>query len=289
MEHESFEDAATAAADERALRQRQGRPRGASRRRRRLHGRDGRDDRAGRLADDRLPHARRTSRSTRGTYFPPEPRHGHARASGSCSPRSPRPGASAATTSATGAAARRRARRDGARRAVARAARPRRSSPTRSGRIAATFEPAPRRLRARAEVPAPPRRSSCSCGAGGDEALAHGAATLDGMAAGRHLRPRRRRLPPLLRRRPLARAALREDALRQRAARLDVPARVGGHRRRRATARSSRRRSTTCCASCASGRRASRRPRTPTPTASRGSPTRGRAAEAAAPGSTARC
>ena len=35
---------------------------------------------------------------------------------------------------------------------------------------------------------------------------------------GRHLRPPRRRLRPLLHRRPLARAALREDALRQRAA-----------------------------------------------------------------------
>ena len=44
----------------------------------------------------------------------------------------------------------------------------------------------------------------------------------------RDVRPRRRRLPPLLRRRPLARAALREDALRQRAARSRVPARVGG-------------------------------------------------------------
>ena len=46
MERESFEDAATAAADERALRQRQGRPRGAAGRRRRLHGRGRRADRA---------------------------------------------------------------------------------------------------------------------------------------------------------------------------------------------------------------------------------------------------
>ena len=43
--------------------------------------------------------------------------------------------------------------------------------------------------------------------------------TLDEMARRRHVRPARRRLPPLLGRRPLARAALREDALRQRAAR----------------------------------------------------------------------
>ncbi len=47
----------------------------------------------------------------------------------------------------------------------------------------------------------------------------------------RHVRPARRRLPPLLGRRPLARAALREDALRQRAARPGVPARLARHRR----------------------------------------------------------
>ena len=64
MEHESFEDEETARADERALRQRQGRPRGAARPRRALHGRGRRADRAGRLADDRLPHARTASRSS---------------------------------------------------------------------------------------------------------------------------------------------------------------------------------------------------------------------------------
>ena len=41
-----------------------------------------------------------------------------------------------------------------------------------------------------------------------------------------HVRPGRRRLPPLLGRRALARPALREDALRQRAPRPRVPARV---------------------------------------------------------------
>ena len=59
MERESFEDAATAADDERALRQRQGRPRGAARRRRRLHGRRRRAHRPGRLAAHRVPHAGR--------------------------------------------------------------------------------------------------------------------------------------------------------------------------------------------------------------------------------------
>ena len=54
MAHESFEDDATARHHERALRQRQGRPRGAPRRRRGLHGGHAGDDRPGRLADDRL-------------------------------------------------------------------------------------------------------------------------------------------------------------------------------------------------------------------------------------------
>ena len=68
-----------------------------------------------------------------------------------------------------------------------------------------------------------------------DDARRHG--------GGRDVRPRRRRLPPLLGRRPLARAAFREDALRQRAPRRRVPAclgRDGGgalSRRRRGDAR----------------------------------------------------
>ena len=64
MAHESFEDDATAAADERALRLREGRPRGAPGRRRGLHGGDAGDDRARRLADDRVRDAGRPSRST---------------------------------------------------------------------------------------------------------------------------------------------------------------------------------------------------------------------------------
>ena len=44
-----------------------------------------------------------------------------------------------------------------------------------------------------------------------------------------HLRPRRRRLRPVLDRRRMARAALREDALRQRAAGAAVHARLAGH------------------------------------------------------------
>ena len=58
MERESFEDAADRGLHERALRQRQGRPRGAPRRRRPLHGGGAGDQRPGRLADDRLPRPR---------------------------------------------------------------------------------------------------------------------------------------------------------------------------------------------------------------------------------------
>ena len=50
--------------------------------------------------------------------------------------------------------------------------------------------------------------------------------------AWRHLRPARRRVPPVRDRRAMARAALREDALRQRTARAPLPARLADHRRR---------------------------------------------------------
>ena len=64
----------------------------------------------------------------------------------------------------------------------------------------------------------------------------------------RHLRSPRRRLPPLLGRRALAGAALREDALRQRAAGAGLPRGVPGHGRRRLCRAWPARRSTTCCA-----------------------------------------
>ena len=73
-----------------------------------------------------------------------------------------------------------------------------------------------------------PRRWSCCCGAG--RPSWRRAQTLDGDGRRRDVRPRRRRLPPLLGGRALARAALREDALRQRAARARVPARLARDR-----------------------------------------------------------
>ena len=67
---------------------------------------------------------------------------------------------------------------------------------------------------------------------GSEEALAMALRTLAAHGRRRHPRPARRRLPPLRRRRDLARAALRADALRQRAARPRVPRRLAGDRRR---------------------------------------------------------
>ena len=75
MEHESFEDEETARADERALREREGRPRGAARPRRRLHGRRRRaDGQGGWPMTVFLTPAGEPFLG--GTYFPPDPRHG---------------------------------------------------------------------------------------------------------------------------------------------------------------------------------------------------------------------
>ena len=57
MAHESFEDEATARGDERAVRQHQGRPRGAARHRPDLHERAASPRRAGRLAADHVSDA----------------------------------------------------------------------------------------------------------------------------------------------------------------------------------------------------------------------------------------
>ena len=59
MERESFENPDIAGADEPPLRQHQGRSRGAAGRRSHLHAGRAVDDRPRRLADDRVPHARR--------------------------------------------------------------------------------------------------------------------------------------------------------------------------------------------------------------------------------------
>ena len=221
-------------ADERALRQRQGRPRGAARRRRALHGRDRLDDRAGRLADDRLPHAggravlRRhvlpAGAAARAAVVRPAPARGRRGL-----------GDAAGRHRHAGATARRGGEPLGPDRAVRRAAH---GGAARRGRARdrAHLRARLRRLRPGAEVPArldarvpPPPRLAGGDGDGDEDARRDGRR--------RDVRPRRRRLPPLLGRRAVARAALREDALRQRAARRRptcTPAVVTGEPRYRA-------------------------------------------------------
>ena len=182
-------------ADERALRQRQGRPRGAARPRRGLHGRRRRADRAGRLADDGVPDARRRAVLRRHVL----PARAAARAAGlpaGAARRSRTPGASGATTSATQAGAlvealgaRRASREPSAEPLVA-------DAPGRGRRGAAPrLRPRVRRLRRRAEVPA---RLGARVPAAPRRAATLATRTLDAMAARRHVRPARRRLPPLL-------------------------------------------------------------------------------------------
>ena len=285
MEHESFEDDGDRRADERALRQHQGRPRRAPRPRPDLHERRAGDDRPRRLAADGLPDAGR-----------------HAVLRRHLLPADDAPRACRRFQRAAGA--------------VADACR------TESGRRRSSGEQIRRdRLRSdrRRQRPAR-RRSTSSCSSARDSALAaqfdraHGgfggapkfphpmdarvsapllhartrrrrraatmvAATLDKMAARRDLRSARRRLPPLRGRRALAGPALREDALRQRAARAArTSKRCQATGRRRATARDRRaRRSTTSLREMtrAGGRLLLAR-RTPTARARRASSTSGR-------------
>ena len=103
MERESFEDADVAALHERALRLRQGRPRGAPGRRRDLHGRRAGDDRPRRLAAERVPDARTACRSTPAPTSRPSRATG-CRAGARCWRRSSRRGASSARRSTRQAA-----------------------------------------------------------------------------------------------------------------------------------------------------------------------------------------
>ena len=265
MERESFEDDGDGDGDERALRERQGRPGGAPGRRRGLHGRRRRAQRPRRLADDGLPHAgrgavlrrhvlpaRAAARAARVPAGARRDRRGVSRRSASDVAKQAHALVDALGRTRAAAAVERAADRGAPHRGRARAAR--------------AVRRALGRLRPRAEVPARIDDSS-SCSARGALDMVRG--TLDGMARRRHVRPRRRRLPPLLGRRAVARAALREDALRQRAARSGVPARLARDRRgpyRRVVEQTVE----YACASCGSTAAASPRRRTPTPTASRG-------------------
>ena len=242
------------------LRQRQGRPRGAPGRRRRLHGGVQALTGQGGWPMTVFAHARRRA-VLRRHVLPAAPRARAAVVRASCS----------TAIAQTWRERPRRASSDGAqpdRASSSRTERARRPRPTAqppdrratwplpSTALGRPVRPRARRVRRRAEVPAvdgagaaaaPPRphrstptRSRWSSG------------TLRGDGARRHVRPARRRLRPLLRRRRLGRAALREDAVRQRFAAPRLR-RTGGGRPGSPLAervvRRDRRRS--CCATCA--------------------------------------
>ncbi len=271
MAHESFEDEATAAQMNAELRVREGRPRGAARRRQRVHDRDPGADRAGRLADDRVRHARGQAVLLR-HVLPAGAAARHARLPPGAlrrlrcvehPPAGARGGGRADRHRHRGPAGPGRARP-----AVGRAARraPSRRSRRRYDERCGGFGGAPKFPPSMVlRVPAAPRRPhGRRAGAG------HGPGHARGDGPRRHLRPARRRLRALLRRRAVGGAALREDALRQRAAPARLPAPLAGDRRRSGRGGSPTRRRSSWCATSARPRAASPPRSTPTPTASRG-------------------
>ena len=217
----------------------QGRPRGAAGRRLRLHGRRRLADRPRRLADDGVPHARRASRSSAARTSRPS-RVTACRASGSCCRRSPMRSASGARTSSAHAGAITDAVRARPARAVARAADRPRSCRTRCAGCGSSFDPV---WGGFGSAPKFPPASTLEfllrarrARAGDEDAGRDGAR--------RDVRPRRRRLPPLLGRR--ARGSCRTSRRCCTTTRCSsrVPARLARDREASATARSSRRRST---------------------------------------------
>ena len=184
-------------ADERAVRQRQGRPRGAARPRRALHGRRRRADRSRRLADDRVPHARRRAvlrrhvlpagAPARSAELPADPRRGRRGV-----PRTARTGRRERPHSSSRRSA---TRRGGARRRASRS--PTRFSARPCGRCADLRPGAAAASEARRSSRRPRRSSSCCAEASSRWSTRD--ARRDGR--GRHVRPRRRRLPSLLGRR----------------------------------------------------------------------------------------
>ena len=107
--------------------------------------------------------------------------------------------------------------------------------------------------------------------------------TLTRMCRGRPLRPARRRLLPLFRRRVLDDPALREDAVRQRAAARASSRRRPSPRAIRCSGASPARRRTGCAATCEhAGRRLLLRRSTPIPKATKAASTSGTATRCAA-------
>ena len=211
-----------------------------------------------------------------GTYFPPEPRHGMPawtqvlQAIAESWTRAPR-GDPRRRRAAARATVRRRAAET-----LRRADRRERARARRSRGCGQSFDRGNGGFGgARAEVPAGVGRSSSCCCAGRAATMAPADAARDGRAAASTTRSAaafaRYSVDA-----DLDGAALREDALRQRAARARLPARLAGLRRAAACWRSAATRSTGRCARCAARRAASTRRSTPTPRASRAASTCGR-------------
>ena len=209
-------------------------------------------DRPGRLAHVGLPDARPAARSTaapisRPTIATAVPGF-QPRAAG----RRRRLAATAATRSSSRPARSPTSCRHGQRaRAGDRATSTRRCCGDAAQIAPAAFDPRARRLRHAPQVPAPDGpapAAACLAALRRRRRPEHGPPDARPHGAGRHLRPPRRRLPPLQHRRTLAGAALREDALRQRPARASPTSKRTRRPASRSTARSSRRRWTTSCA-----------------------------------------
>ena len=241
-------------AAQRALRVDQGGPGGAPRRRPRLHGVRAGDDRLRRLADERVADAR-SEAFLRGHLLPAGLALGEGgiprRAAGGRRALGVQPGRAAAigrrlagaVAQPAGAVRRRRPGRIRHRRrgrldawrcgGGGRRARCRRAA------VRVLIRCAPRRLRRGAQVPPAGRAALPAPGVGARERRqcpAHRGSHPGGDGRRGDARSRRRRLPPLLRRRRVAGAALREDALRPGATRPGVSGGGTGDGRRRAAA-----------------------------------------------------
>ena len=225
-------------AHERALREREGGSGGAAGRRSDLHAGRAVHDRPRRLADDRVPHARRrpvlrrdvlsSHASPRLAVVPPDPPR-HRRRLAQPAQRGP------------GVLARVHRRAEPRRAPSGLRAAPERRRPVQCvpGHLRSVRR-GRRRPGRRAQVPSADDlgiRAALLEADGQRFRAEHGSDDAHEDGAGRDVRPARRGISPLLGGCPLAGASLREDALRQRAARHALPSRLAGVRRRRVPSR----------------------------------------------------
>ncbi len=250
MEHESFENPADCAADERALRVHQGRSRRAARPGPDLHERRAVAHGPRRLADVGVSDARFEAVLRRDVLC--RPRRGWAcRASTRCSPAWPkrwrerRPQALEQADSLTehlqGAVETQAGSAELTVDLLDNAART----------LAQVVRCDARRVWRRAEISAPDGAAVAVAGLAAKSArpaVARGHIHARQNGRGRNLRSARRRVSSLLGRRSLAGAAFRKDAVRQRAADIELPRRVPARRATRSTPGWRGRRATTCCA-----------------------------------------